>query len=205
MGIVFGAVCLIPGCMIENRMSPMLLPTVYGVNAFFMGSRFGGYRPRVFFGTGLELGLLMNVAALAAFWFWRTKQLRSIWILSGTMVFVSLFMTAVLCRSTGATALLFMGVSVLWICQRTQTKWAMWCVLLLTPLYYSARIPNLWTGDNAIELVRATLGAGSRRLTLVPPALREPVHRQGHGTPGVWLGWLGLEPRCRRKWLQAGH
>jgi hypothetical protein len=39
-------------------MSPRLLPTVYGIG-WFEGTRYGGYRPRVFFGTAIELGLWM--------------------------------------------------------------------------------------------------------------------------------------------------
>ena len=49
----------------------------------------------------------------------------------------------------------------LWICQRTKTKRALWCLLLVAPIYFALRIPNLWTGDNLVELVRSTATAMS--------------------------------------------
>jgi hypothetical protein len=190
VGMIVGAACLIPACILENRMSPILLPMVYGISPFFLGARFGGYRPRVFFNTGLELGLWMNVATLAAFWLWQTKQLKSLWVFSSRTIFALLFITSGLCRSTGATVLLFGGMSMLWICQRTKTKWAMWFVLLLAPLYYGVRIPNIWSGDNLVEVVKTTLGedrAGSLgyRLHFENLFIARAVQRPVFG----WDGW----------------
>jgi hypothetical protein len=190
-GMIIGAACLIPACIFENRMTTILLPMVYGINPITLGgSRLGGYRPRVFFARGLELALWMNVAALAAFWLWRTKQLKPIRGFSSRTIFVSLFIVAFLCRSAGATVLLFGGMGMLWICQRTTRNWAMWCVLLLAPLYYSVRIPNIWSGDNAVELVRATLGedrAGSLwyRMHFENPFIAHALVRPAFG----WDGW----------------
>ena len=103
---------------------------------------------------------------------------------------MSLFITAILCRSTGATVLLFGGMSLLWICQRTKTNWAMWCVLLLAPIYYGVRIPNLWSGDSIVALVNTTLG-GDRQVhsgyrlhfenLFIAKALQRPVFG--------WDGW----------------
>jgi hypothetical protein len=190
MGMIIGAMCLIPACIFENRMSPLLLPMVYGLSSFFTGVRMGGYRPRVFFHTGLELGLWMNAAALAAFWLWRNKQLKSIWVFSGTTIFLALFITAVLCRSAGATVLLFGGMTMLWICQRTRTNWAMWCILLLAPTYFCVRIPNLWSGDQAVALIKSTLGSDRAasleyRMHYENPFIAHALQRPAFG----WDGW----------------
>ena len=65
LGMIIGGLCLIPLCLFEIKMSPQLNYIVYGFGAFgaFEGTRWGGYRPRVFFTSGLELGLWMNATA----------------------------------------------------------------------------------------------------------------------------------------------
>ena len=40
--------------------------------------RLGGYRPNVFFYTGLELGLWMTAASLAGWWLWRCGTIKKI-------------------------------------------------------------------------------------------------------------------------------
>lgn len=156
LGLVISGTCLIPFCLFENIMSPQLAQRIYGAGSWG-GTRWGGYRPIVFFRTGLELGLWMNVVTLLAWWLWRTGQLKRLWHWSGGTVFAALLITTILARSTGATLLLLAGAGVLWFCCRTKTKWAMWCILLVAPIYYSVRIPNLWSGEDAIALIKASI------------------------------------------------
>ena len=75
LGMIVGGVCLIPLCLFEFKMSPILQLMVYGIGGW-EGARYGGYRPRVFFEASLELGLWMNAVTLVAWWFWRTGQLK---------------------------------------------------------------------------------------------------------------------------------
>ena len=190
LGIVVGGMCLIPACLFENRVSPILLPTIYSIDSGFVPSRFGGFRPRVFFRTGIELGLWMNVTAVAAFWLWQTKQLVPLPRLSPRMTFALMFVTAILCRSIGAIVLLFSGIGLLWFCRRTNRKWAMWCALCLAPLYYSVRIPNLWTGEGVVALVDATVGSSSAgslnyRLTYEQVFIKRALEHPAFG----WDGW----------------
>ncbi len=156
-GMVVGGVCLIPFCFFEARMSPLLLPTIYGIRGY-EGTRFGGYRPHIFFSTGLELGLWMNAVTLIAIWLWRTGQLKRLAGLPAGAITAMLVFTAVLCRSTGATLLLLLGLGSLWVCWRTKTKWAMWAMLAIAPTYYTLRISDAWSGNNAVELVRSLFG-----------------------------------------------
>ena len=110
IGMIIGGVCLIPACLFEARMSPLLLPMVYGMRGY-EGVRFGGYRPHVFFSTGLELGLWMNAVVLIAIWLWRAGQLKQLWGLPGGLVTAMLVITALVARSTGATVLLIFGLT----------------------------------------------------------------------------------------------
>ena len=48
--VIGGLACVLP-CLYEMRMSPLLLPQVYGIDRY-EGIRMGGYRPRIFFSTG---------------------------------------------------------------------------------------------------------------------------------------------------------
>jgi tetratricopeptide (TPR) repeat protein len=155
-GMVVGGVCLIPFCFLEMKMSPITSQLIYGFGAlgYLEGTRYGFFRPRVLFSTGLELGLWMNAVSLVGWWLWRTRQLKTLWGIGGGVVCATLLVTTVACRATGATALLLAGMSALWICHRTKTKRAMWALLLAAPLYCFVRISDLWSGANAVELVR---------------------------------------------------
>ncbi len=159
LGMVIGGVCLIPLCLFEMRMSPLLLPMVYGMRGY-EGLRYGGYRPHIFFATGLELGLWMNAVTLVAIWLWATGQLKRLWGLPGSAIAAMLLITAILCRCTGATMLLFAGLGSLWICWRTKTKWVMWALLSVAPIYYGLRITDLWSGRDAVAVARAVFGDG---------------------------------------------
>ena len=52
-------------CLWEVRMSPNLLGYIYGATTW-QGTRLGGYRPHVFFGTGIECGMWMTAMSLTA-------------------------------------------------------------------------------------------------------------------------------------------
>jgi hypothetical protein len=169
VAMVIGGVCLVPLCLFEARMSPVLGQLVYGIGRF-EGTRLGGYRPRVFFATGLELGLWMNAVTLVAVWLWWSGQLKALGRIPGGLVAAMLLITTLICRSTGATLLLVLGLGSLWVCSRTKTKWAMWAMLSIAPVYYTLRITDAWTGRSAVEAVRLVLGddrAGSLEFRLI--------------------------------------
>jgi tetratricopeptide (TPR) repeat protein len=95
----------------------------------------------------------MTAATLTAIWLWMCGSLRRIGPFSmGSLLIPSLLITTVLCRSTGALILLFCGLLTLWLCTQFSSKLLACVLLLLAPIYYSLRIPNIWTGD---EIVRA--------------------------------------------------
>jgi hypothetical protein len=75
MGVVFGGLAYVPLCLFEIRMSPQLLSMFYG-SSIWSGTRFGGFRPHVFFHNGLELGMWMTAVSLAAWWLWSCGALK---------------------------------------------------------------------------------------------------------------------------------
>jgi tetratricopeptide (TPR) repeat protein len=158
LGIIVGGVCLIPFVLFEIRMSPRLLSMVYGFGTW-EGTRYGGYRPRVFFSTAIEFGLWMNCVTLLAWWHWRTGQLKRLLGFSGGAVFGAILITTIACRATSAMALNLLGFGALWYSWRTKTKRLMWVLLLIGPLYYTVRMTNVWSGAHAVELSRVLVNA----------------------------------------------
>ena len=157
VGIVIGGLLYVLPCLYEIKMSPVLQAQVYGTGGW-EGTRMGGYRPRVFFSTGLELGMWMTAVSLTAIWLWKSGSLMRLGSYSmGGLILPILLVTTVMCRSTGALLLMISGFCVLWLCTRFNSKFLMWALLLVTPLYYAVRIPNYWTGEEFADLIRTYL------------------------------------------------
>jgi len=154
IGMAVGCVVLIPFCLYEMRMSPALLPKLYGFGKF-QGARFGGWRPRVFFATGLELGMWMSICVLSAVWLWRSGVFTRLagWSV-GHVVLPVLTVVTVLCRSTGALALLVIGLGVLWICRQFNSRLGMILLLAGSILYVGVRVPDLWDYTGFISFLR---------------------------------------------------
>jgi len=153
IAIFIGGLIYIPFCLFEVRMSPQLAAIVYGQQgAWNSVYRFGGYRPIVFMYDGLLTGLWMAVCALVGYWLLRTRALTKLHGISLTLLAPVLLVTAVLCRSTGAIVLLFVGIAVLEFSRFAKTRVAFWCLLLVAPLYLVTRITGMWSGGEITEL-----------------------------------------------------
>ena len=190
VGIVIGGLAYVPLCLWEMRMSPQLLANTYGISGWH-GTRLGGYRPHVFFNTGLELGLWMTAASLTAWWLWRCGVIKKIGqIPFGKVLLPLLLMTTVFCRSTGALALLLGGVFLLWASHRFRTPLPLLALLLVGPVYVAVRVPNIWAGEPLVGLAKISVGperAASLEFRfecenlLVARALEQPLFG--------WGGW----------------
>ena len=153
VGIAIGGMILVLPCLFEMRMSPILLATIYGIGSF-EGTRLGGWRPRVFFTTGLELGMWMTATSLAAAWLWWSgsfKQLRSYHLFAWTIPL--LLLTTLFCRASGALVLLIVGLTILSVSTRFRTNLLLCALLLVPPVYYAVRIPNYWSGTELTRFI----------------------------------------------------
>jgi tetratricopeptide (TPR) repeat protein len=158
VAMVVGGLCYVLPCLWEVKQSPQLMGYVYGIWGW-SGLRLGGYRPQVFFNTGLECGMWMTAAALAAWWMWRCGALERIGqVPLGTALLPILLVTTVFCRSTGALVLLVCGVGILWLSTRFRTRLLLVALLLVGPLYVSVRVTNFWSGQQAVDLAKAVAG-----------------------------------------------
>jgi tetratricopeptide (TPR) repeat protein len=152
MGMIVGSLCMIPFCLLEMRIGAQLQRLIYGMGAF-EGMRYGLYRPALFL-NGLELGLWLNATTLMAWWLRRCGLFKRLWGLSAGSVVLILVISSILFRATGATVLIATGFFALWFCTKIKTKWVMWGLVVIAPTYYYVRITNLWTGRDAVELIR---------------------------------------------------
>ena len=157
VAMAIGGLCYVIPCAWEARMSPQLLGQIYGLGGW-SGMRLGGYRPQVFFATGLECGMWMTAASLTAWWLWRCGTLKQIGGYPFGPMLLVLLVTTVFCRSTGALALFVMGVLVLWLSVRRRTHLILAGLLLVGPIYVGIRLPNLWSGQQAVDLITAVIG-----------------------------------------------
>jgi tetratricopeptide (TPR) repeat protein len=215
-GIAIGGMVLTLPCLFEMRMSQILLPKIYGIGNY-EGVRLGGWRPRVFFSTGLELGMWMTASSLTATWLWWSgslKQLRSYQLLTWGLPL--LLMTTLFCKASGALFLLIAGLTILLLSSRFRTGLLFFTLLLVPPLYYAVRIPNYWTGTALTEFISTYLnkerGASlafrfQQENLLAQRAMIRPVfgwggwgrsrirdERTGRDiapTDGMWIIWMG--------------
>ena len=216
IGIVIGGLAYVLPCLWEARMSPNLLGSVYGITSW-QGTRWGGYRPHVFFGTGLECGMWMTAVSLTAWWLWRCGILRKIGGISFGKVWLPILLgTTFLCRSTGALVLLAGGVTVLWASARFRTRMLLLAIVLFEPVYVGLRIPNLWSGQELVRLVKDYLNADRAqsleyRFTcenlLIVKAIEQPVFGWGDGVAAPPTSATILEslPPCPNRWIVGYH
>ena len=116
-GILVGGLVYMPLCLIEVRLSPQLHYWIYGFHAhsFAQTIRYGGFRPTVFMQHGLMVGMWMMSATLIGFWLWKAGTLKELWGIPIYWYVLALVITFVLVKSTGAYALLLLGVVLLFI------------------------------------------------------------------------------------------
>ena len=190
VGVAIGGLSYVLPCLYESRMSPSLLQNIYGYAHSMLESRWGGWRPNVFFWTGLECGMWMTAASLAAWWLWRCGALRRLGPFPFGLALTALLLTTIICRSTGALLLLIMGIFGLWASSRFRTHLLLAGLLLVGPIYVGVRLPELWSGKQAVDLAKYLFGPDRAQSLewrfqcermLGDKALRQPI-----------LGWGGF-------------
>ena len=156
-GMVMGALAYVPFCLIEIRMSPQFDAWVYNLHRW-EGVRMGGYRPRVFMATGLELGMWMSVTTFLAWVLTLSGSIKRLWGYSFRMLTIGLSLVNLLCKSTGALTLLLIGLTLAWLVQKTKKTWPAWLLILLPPGYALTRSTGLWSGNQAVEIAKVMAG-----------------------------------------------
>jgi len=187
IGIFISGLVYIPICAFEIKMSPQLSRWVYGINTGWAGTRLGGWRPQGFMNSGLMLAMWMTSATLCGIWLWATGSLTQLGKLKMYWAVPILFLTTVLCRSSGAIGLMLGGTAILFTCRWFRTAVPLLCLLVVPPVYSWARASGAWDGSDAVNLAGSVLEparAQSLRFRfknenmLAEKALEQP-----------WFGW----------------
>jgi tetratricopeptide (TPR) repeat protein len=186
LGIAIGGLVYVPLCLFEIRMSPILETAVYGIS-HWEPMRFGGYRPKVFLSSGLELGMWMTNATLICYQLWACGSVKTIRGIGLGMLLLVMLGTTVLCKSTGAIGLLVVGIATLLITRLTKRSWVVWLLLAIPPTYTISRGFNLWSGQEAVELSQSL--AGEERAQSFEYRLKMENLLAEHATEQPIFGW----------------
>lgn len=155
VAVVIGGLLYIPLCLYEIRMSPQLHTMVYGFHqhVFAQSIRGGGWRPTVFMQHGLAVAMWMAMTSLLAIWLWQTRTVKNIRNIPMSILVPALVVTAVLCKSVGALALLIVGVTALSATQWTRSATIVLLLVMIAPVYLTARVAMSWDASSVVAMV----------------------------------------------------
>jgi hypothetical protein len=198
IAFVLGGLIYVPLCLYEARFSPQLARWVYGIQIDFAEvKRFGGWRPTVFMQHGLMTGMWMCMTGMMAWWLWSAGKVRTILRMSMFWIMLGIVVTAILCKSFGAIALLIMGTGALWLASKLKRTWPLLLVLAIPPAYITLRISGMWSGENLIYLA-GELGSSDRagslssRINSEDQFIQAGWHKPIFGFRG-WYNTVGLQ------------
>ena len=154
IGFTVGGLIYAPFCLWEMRMSPQLHLNVYGFATGWGEIKYGGYCPKVFMNNGLELAMWMITTVVVGFWLWASGSLKRLRDLPFDRLLLGLLVVAVLCRGTGATFLLTVGIALWFALKWTKLRLPALVLLTFGPLYFITRSTGLWSGRETSDLVR---------------------------------------------------
>ncbi len=161
VALVVGALVYVPFALWEVKMSPQLHREVYGVmlRSFKHARRaFGLWRPNVFVSHGLAYALFNSLAALCAFWLWRTKSVRQVWGIPMGLVVAVLFGMTLAAQSSNAILLLALGIGCLLLASRHRLAFPVLLLVLVPPVYVTLRQGLRWDGQELVAVAESVFG-----------------------------------------------
>jgi hypothetical protein len=191
VGIFIGGMIYVPLCLYEIKMSPQLHYMIYGFmqHSFFQTMRYGGFRPMVFMQHGLMVGMWMITASLIGVWFWLSGALKRVWGFPVLWLLFPLIGTTVMCKSTGATALLCIGVGVLFMIYWTRLSISAWALFAIPLVYMAVQTTYHWDGEPLVGLFREFVDA-DRAHSLQQRLDKEKLF-VAHARERIVFGWGG--------------
>jgi len=157
LAILIGGLLYLPLCLYEIRMSPQLSNIFYGFfpHSFLQQKRYGGFRPVVFMEHGLMVALWMAASTTAAFWLWRSGELKQVKGIPLSIISLGLIVTTILCKSANGWVSLALGCGGYFVFRFFKSSWPFRFLLLLLPCYILLRI----TGGVSGEMVESMAGS----------------------------------------------
>lgn len=155
VGIAIGGLLYVPLCLWEIRMSPQLHATFYGYqqHAFDQARRGGGFRPVVFMQHGLAVGLWMGAATVVALTLWRAARRQKLLNLPMAFAALAIAGTGVLCKSSGATLLMLIGLGAVWLTRLRARPLVLYVLAVVPVIYLPIRATGAWSGEDLVAQV----------------------------------------------------
>jgi len=163
--IFVGGLLYIPLCIEEMIMSPQLHRLTYGFHqhSFLQTMRGSAFRPMIFMEHGLMVAMWMVSASMLGLWLsyagviprkWSIIPYGDLfgkfplWLLLG-----ALLVTTVLMKSSGALALLALGLITLYFSNKWKTTIIILVLLAVPPAYMVTRATGMWSGEGLTHLI----------------------------------------------------
>lgn len=193
-----------PLCLLEVRLAPRLHLTVYGRHAhsFVQTIRLGGFRPTVFMQHGLMVGLFMAGSTVVGFWLWLSRAKRELWSIPIAWLVFFMMGVTVLCKSSGAIALMAMAVTALLCLYYLNWRIILLAMILIAPTYVTTRSVGLWTGDQLVNYAEKFFGA-DRAGSVAGRMRNEDLFTSKASERPIlgWSGWNRFQAFDDRGWL----
>jgi len=178
LGMLIGALVILPLVVVELKMSPQMHTWIYGwyPHSFAQTIRDGGYRPSVFMSHGLELAIWNSAAAFMGWQMYLRKTItKEIPIIKIRILPAIIILTLVFLRShsSGAIALFLIAMIVYEMGIRLRTTLPILALCILPILYVSLRGSGAWDGQNFIQLSEKVTGSADRASSLEYRMLNE--------------------------------
>jgi hypothetical protein len=193
IGIFAGGLVYVPLCLFEIRMSPQLHSMFYGGHPggdFAMAIRLGGYRPTVFMQHGLAVGAWMMAASVIGIWIWRAGVVKEVFTLPLKVTIPVLLLTFVLLRSTGAYALLILGLAILYFGAMSRASVLVYLIIAGIIIYlYLNTMTDSYITDQIIDFLSKYLP--DERVSSLEFRFNNEELLGQHAKERIWLGWGG--------------
>lgn len=187
LATIAGLIYALP-ILFEVRMSPQLHVWVYGFfpHSFVQQVRYGGFRPVVFLGHGLEVAMFIAITIGTATSLWREKiKIRNF---SNAAIVVFLLIILVLCKSAGALLYgIFLLIAIRWFNYKTLMRGSIVAgsMFLLYPLLFLGDFfPHQFLLDLAADVDSERAGSLQFRFEHEARLLE-------HARQKIFFGWGG--------------
>jgi len=192
--------------LFEVRMSPQLHQTLYGYHPNSWRQtvhRWFGYRPWVFFSSGIEMGMWLASVVVLAYWMWLVGKVKYItWIPMGFIVGVLTF-TLLVCNAANAWIVCSIVAMSYFVMRTFHSRIAFVLLLVAVAAYCPIRI----TGLVPVELAQNLSAINKdRTISLMTRLVTEDIFVE-HAMKSPVFGWGGYSrnrPDVERVTLPGG-
>ncbi len=198
MGFFIGALLYVPLCLYEVAMSPQLHKQVYGFHPhddFSQSKRGGGWRPQVFMNHGLMNGMWMASGTLAGVSLFLggalKRRLPGALKAAAPFLVLGLMGNMVLLKSMGALMLMMAGIGMLVATKVVRMTLPLF-ILLLFPLWYvTVRSTGYWKGQDLLDFLGTI--ADPARIGSLSYRMYNETNLSEHAWTRPLLGWGGWD------------